>query len=273
MHHLFSVLKIKFNFAKMDQIIGKHIIRLQKVNSTNNYANSKLKVNELQDGSVFLAYEQSNGRGQMYNFWESEPGKNLTFSIVVFPYFLDIRRQFMLSKVVTLGIYMALFKYVDDLRIKWPNDIYVGNKKLGGILIENSIMNSSIKSSVIGIGININQTVFLSNAPNPVSMKTLTNQHFDCELVLSEILSGIDFYYSLLKNGEEELIDKEFISVLYQLNEKHWFLAEQEIFEGEIIGVNEIGQLLIRKENGEILNFHFKEVEFLHRPGHGSLND
>jgi len=267
LHHLFSVLKIKFNFAKMDQIIGKHIIRLQKVNSTNNYANSKLKVNELQDGSVFLAYEQSNGRGQMYNFWESEPGKNLTFSIVVFPYFLDIRRQFMLSKVVTLGIYMALFKYVDDLRIKWPNDIYVGNKKLGGILIENSIMNSLIKSSVIGIGINVNQTVFLSNAPNPVSLKTLTNQQYDCELVLSEILSGIDFYYSLLKKGEEELIDKEFISVLYQINEKHLFSAEQETFEGEIVGVNEIGQLLIRKGTGEILDFHFKEVEFLQSPG------
>jgi len=247
----------------MDQIIGKHIIRLQKVESTNNYANSQLKVNKLQDGSVFLAYEQSNGRGQTNNFWESEPGKNLTFSIVVFPYFIDIRRQFMLSKVVTLGIYKALFEYVDDLRIKWPNDIYVGNKKLGGILIENSIMNSLIKSSVIGIGININQTAFLSNAPNPVSLKILTNQQFDCEQVLSEILSGIDFYYSLLKDGEEEQIDKEFISVLYHLNEKHRYLADQEVFEGEIIGVNEIGQLLIKKETGEVLDFHFKEVEFL----------
>lgn len=255
-----------FNLAKMDQIIGKHIIRLQKTDSTNNYANSQLKVNELNDGTVFLAYEQSSGRGQMKNIWESEPGKNLTFSIVVFPHFLDIRRQFLLSKVVTLGIYKALFKYVDNLHIKWPNDIYAGNKKLGGILIENSIMNSLIKSSVIGIGINVNQTVFLSNAPNPVSLKTLTNQQYDCELVLSEILTGIDFYYSLLKEGEEDLIDQEFISVLYLRNEKHWFLAEQEMFEGEIVGVNEIGQLLIRKDNGEILDFHFKEVEFLQHP-------
>ena len=253
----------------MNQIIGKHIIRLQTADSTNNYANSQLKVNELHDGTVFLAYEQSSGRGQMKNVWESEPGKNLTFSIVVFPYFLDIRRQFMLSKVVTLGIYKALFKYVDNLRIKWPNDMYAGNKKLGGILIENSIMNSLIKSSVIGIGININQTVFISNAPNPVSLKTLTNQQYDCEMVLSEILSGIDFYYALLKEGEEELIDREFISVLYRLNEKHWFLAEQETFKGEIVGVNEIGQLLIRKENGEILDFHFKEVEFLQHLDNG----
>jgi len=245
-------------------MIGIQIIRLATVNSTNNYANGQLVENELPDGTVFLAYEQSAGRGQMNNFWESEPGKNLTFSIVVYPDFLDIRCQFMLSKVVTLGIYHALDKYVDDLRIKWPNDIYASDKKLGGILIENSIMYSSIKSSVIGIGINVNQTIFRSSAPNPVSLKILTNQQFDCDQILTEILSGIDLYYSLLRDGEEERIDREFISVLYRINEKHWFRADEKVFEGEIIGVNEIGQLLIRKNDGEILDFHFKEVEFLH---------
>jgi BirA family biotin operon repressor/biotin-[acetyl-CoA-carboxylase] ligase len=244
-------------------MIGKHIVRLPLVDSTNNYANSQLKENDLSDGTVFLAYDQVGGRGQQQNYWESESGKNLTFSIVVFPGFLEIRRQFILSEVVTLGIYMALVKYVDNLRIKWPNDIYADDKKLGGVLIENSIMYSSIKSSVIGIGINVNQTTFLSNAPNPVSLKTLTNQQFDCEAVLVEILSGIDCYYSLLREGEEDRIDREFISVLYRLNEKHWFRDEQEVFEGEIIGVNEIGQLLIRKQDREILAFHFKEVEFL----------
>ena len=250
----------------MDQIIGKYIIRLHSTESTNNYANSQLRANEVAEGTVFLAYEQSAGRGQMANFWESEPGQNLTFSIVVYPHFLDIRRQFMLSKAVTLGIYRALTKYVDDLHIKWPNDIYAGNQKLGGILIENSIMYSSIKSAVIGIGINVNQNLFLSKAPNPVSLKILTNQEYDCELVLSEILSQIDFYYTMLQKGEQEFIDLEFISVLYRLHEKHWFKSEQEIFEGQIIGVNEIGQLLIRNENGEVLDFHFKEVEFLQNP-------
>lgn len=248
----------------MDQMIGKHIIRLLQADSTNNYANSQLIQNTLVDGTVFLAYEQSVGRGQLKNFWESEPGKNLTFSIVVFPAFLDIRRQFMLSKVFAYGIYTALSKYVAMLSIKWPNDIYAGDKKLGGILIENSIMHSSIKSSVIGVGINVNQTVFLSNAPNPVSLKTLTNQQLDCDRILTELLAMIDYYYSLLKAGEDDLIDQKFISVLYRLNEKHWFRTGQEVFEGEIIGVNEIGQLLIRKLNGQILDFHFKEVEFLH---------
>lgn len=247
----------------MKQIIGNSIVRLQLTDSTNNYANSQIRGNELAEGTVFLAYEQTSGRGQIKNIWESEPGKNLLFSFVLYPYFLEIRRQFMLSKVVTLGIYKAMHKYVDMMKIKWPNDIYAGNQKLGGILIENSIMNGKLKSSVVGVGLNVNQTIFRSNAPNPVSLRTLTNQHYDCEKILTEVLSGIDGYYALLRQGEEEKIDKDYISVLYCLNEKHYFRTEEKVFEGEIIGANEIGQLMIRKQDGKILDFHFKEVEFL----------
>jgi len=246
----------------MDQIIGNLIVRLEVTDSTNNYANRQIRENAMPEGTVFLAYEQTTGRGQLKNVWESEPGQNLLFSIVLFPEFLEIRRQFMLSKVVTLGIYKALSKYVDSLKIKWPNDIYAENQKLGGILIENSIMNGLLKSSVVGIGLNVNQMVFHSNAPNPVSLKRLTNQHYDCEIILSEILSGIDGYYALLRDGKEEAIDREFTSALYRLNEKHDYEAEGEIFEGEILGVNDIGQLLIRTNNGKVLEFHFKEVEF-----------
>jgi len=246
----------------MDQIIGNLIVRLEVIDSTNNYANRQIREHGLTEGTVFLAYEQTTGRGQQNNSWESVPGENLLFSIVLFPDFLEIRRQFMISKVVALGIYKALNKYVDSLKIKWPNDIYAGNRKLGGILIENSIMSGLLKSSIVGIGLNVNQTIFYSNAPNPVSLKMLTNQHFDSEIILTEILSGIDWYYSLLRNGEEEIIDREFISALYRINEKHFFKAEDVVFEGEILGVNEIGQLLIRKNDGEVLEFHFKEVEF-----------
>lgn len=249
----------------MDQIIGNLIVRLEVTDSTNNYANRQIRENGLAEGTVFLAYEQTSGRGQQSNTWESLPGENLLFSIVLFPDFLEIRRQFMVSKVVSLGIYRTLNKYVDSLKIKWPNDIYAGNRKLGGILIENSIMSGLLKSSIVGIGLNVNQTIFYSNAPNPVSLKMLTNQHYDREIILAEILSGINWYYALLRNGEEELIDREFISALYRINEKHFFKAENVVFEGEILGVNEIGQLLIRKNDGEVLEFHFKEVEFLQK--------
>lgn len=247
----------------MDQIIGNLIVRLDAVDSTNNYANQQLSKKTVEEGTVFLAYDQTAGRGQLKNSWESAPGENLVFSIVLEPYFLEIRHQFILSKVVTLGIYSALNKYVDDLKIKWPNDIYAGNMKLGGILIENSIMNGLIKNSVVGIGINVNQIIFKSNAPNPVSLKMLTKVHFDCDFVLNEILSGIDGYYKLLQKGNFDLIDAKFESVLFRLNETHSYRTESETFEGNIRGVNEIGQLIVQKTNGQLLEFHFKEVEFL----------
>ncbi len=249
----------------MDQILKNTIVYLSSVDSTNNYANQQIRENMPPEGTVFLAYEQTAGRGQMKNFWESEPGRNLTFSLVLYPDFLEVQHQFMLSKVITLGIYRALHKYVANLKIKWPNDIYAGDRKLGGILIENSIMYSSLKSSVAGIGLNVNQTRFFSDAPNPVSLQMLTNQHFDCDAVLSDVLSGINEYYTLLRDGEDDRIDREFISVLYRLNEKHFFRTRDEVFQGEIIGVNQIGQLQIRREGGEIQEFHFKEVEFLQK--------
>lgn len=247
----------------MDQIIGNLIVRLDEVDSTNNYANRQIRESSVHEGTVFLAYDQTAGRGQQKNTWESAPGENLVFSIVLAPEFLEIRDQFMLSKVVTLGIYSALNKYVVDLKIKWPNDIYAGNKKLGGILIENSIMNGLLRKSVIGVGINVNQEVFYSNAPNPVSLKMLTKEHWDCDLVLSEILSGIDWYYKLLKNKEFVGINREFESVLFRMNEIHSYRTDDDEFQGEILGVNGIGQLIIRKTDGQLLEFHFKEVEFL----------
>lgn len=247
----------------MTRIMQHQIVRLHAIDSTNNYANGQIREFDVPEGTVFLAYEQIAGRGQMKNFWESEPGQNLTFSLVLYPDFLEIRRQFMLSKVVTLGIYSALNKYVDGLKIKWPNDIYVGNRKLGGILIENSIMYGLLKSSVIGVGLNVNQTEFRSNAPNPVSLQMLTNQHFDTDSVLTEILSGINYYYHLLSEAAYDEIDEQFTAVLYRFNEQHEFRSEDGIFEGKIIGVNEIGQLQIRETDGEVREFHFKEVEFL----------
>jgi BirA family biotin operon repressor/biotin-[acetyl-CoA-carboxylase] ligase len=246
----------------MNSIIGNQIIHIQSTESTNNYANHKMRLESIEDGTVFLAYEQSAGRGQMKNNWESEPGKNLTFSIVLYPEFLEIRRQFLLSKVVSLGIYSVINKYVKELRIKWPNDIYAGEMKLAGILIENSIMGGSIKTSVIGIGLNVNQTVFESDAPNPVSMQLLTNEHFDCDQVLKEVLAGIDYYYQLLLRGETDKIDQEYISVLYRLEENHDFKTEDYVFTGKIKGVNEIGQLIIQNTDGKNQEFHFKEVEF-----------
>lgn len=247
----------------MNAIIGSSIVRIVATDSTNNYANSQIRENVVPEGTVFLTYDQTAGRGQMNNSWESEPGQNLTFSVVLYPDFLEIRNQFMISKIITLGIYSALSMHVTNLRIKWPNDIYAGNKKLGGILIENSIMSGLIKTSVCGIGLNLNQTIFRSDAPNPVSLKILTNKHYDCDSILTEILTATDYFYSVLREGRFNRIDQDFHSLLYQLNEFHSYRSKDKVFQGKIVGVNEIGQLQIETPEHEILEFHFKEVEFL----------
>jgi len=247
----------------MNQIIGNLIIRLEVIDSTNNYAIGLIKTNDLPEGTVVLTEEQTAGRGQMKNTWESDKGKNLLFSVVLYPAFLEIRQQFMLSKVVSLGIYKALNKYVDKLKIKWPNDVYCGDHKLGGILIEHSIMGSKLHHTVIGVGLNINQTEFFSEAPNPISLKNLTNQQFDRERILEEVLVAIDEYYSILREGMHDQINLEFLNALYRVNEFYLYRSGEELFKGKIVGVNEIGQLLIRDENDQLRAFHFKEVEFI----------
>jgi BirA family biotin operon repressor/biotin-[acetyl-CoA-carboxylase] ligase len=244
-------------------VIGQTVVLLEQVGSTNNYATSQVRENEVEEGTVFLAVSQTSGRGQQTNKWESEDGKNLTLSLVLHPYFLEIKDQFLLSKVICLGIEAFLCKYVDPVSIKWPNDLYVGNRKICGILIENAIMNGRFSSSVAGIGLNVNQAKFVSDAPNPVSLFQLTGKTYDLNRCLKELLEQIDFFYCKLLEGEVDEINRLFESKLFRLNNWHYFQDEKHEYRGRIIGVNEIGQLKVEEENGKVNAYHFKEVSYL----------
>ncbi|RKD91393.1 biotin--[acetyl-CoA-carboxylase] ligase [Mangrovibacterium diazotrophicum] len=245
------------------QIIGQSIIILEQTPSTNNYATDQVRENEVKEGTVFLAVAQTAGRGHLANKWESAAGKNLTFSIYIRPNFLPIEKSYMLSKVVCLGLERYLSRFVDQVRIKWPNDVYVGDRKICGILIENGIMRGEILQSIIGIGLNINQEKFVSDAPNPVSLFQLTGETRDLEEQLKELLSHIDLFYQKLAKGEYEEVSDLFVSKLYRLNEWHWFKDDQGKYFGKIIGVNEIGQLLVEDESKNVRAYHFKEVSYL----------
>jgi len=247
----------------MDLKLENNIVFIHETDSTNNYANHQLAEGEVPEGTVFLAYSQKAGRGQMNNSWESEDGKNLTFSLVLKPRFLEIQKQFMLSKVVTLGICSVLKDYTEGIKIKWPNDIYAGDRKLGGILIENSVISGQIVNSVIGIGLNINQEKFVSNAPNPVSLKQLTGQDHDLLSLFEQIISTIKVYYRKLYDGNFKEINRLFLGEMYRFEERHRYKSGGSMFYGEITGVNEPGQLLIMDENKKLRQFHFKEVEFI----------
>lgn len=233
--------------------------------STNQKMKELTEKEPLPDMSVVIARNQYAGRGQMGNNWESELGKNLTFSVALNPLFLKIQDQFLLSQAVSVGIAQALLGLgIERVRVKWPNDIYVGSKKLAGILIENSIMGNHLERCTVGIGLNVNQTVFVSNAPNPVSLAMLTNQTHDLNRVLELVLDGIFECYGQLQKGQFEMVRRAYLGLMY-LNDGalHPFADAQGKFMAIIKGIDAYGRLMLEKSNGAQASYEFKEVEYL----------
>lgn len=241
---------------------AKNIIVLNEVESTNNYAN-QLILSNADEGTVVLAQFQKKGRGQIGNQWESEAGKNLLASIVLYPNTLSAGKQFTISKLVSLALVEFLKNEVDDVSIKWPNDIYVGNKKIAGILIENIIKGSKLFSSVLGIGLNLNQEKFLSDAPNPVSLKQITGKEYNVKDIASEISQLIFSWYKNIETGNCSEIDSAYFSHLFRRGEWKTYFKNGSTFEARIIGIGEFGQLQMETRDGVISEFMFKEVEFV----------
>ncbi len=247
----------------MSELFCNNIIKLDSVDSTNNYATKLISKGFASEGTVIFAEEQYSGRGQKGNYWESESKKNLQFSIILYPEFLNIHDQFLLSKIISLSISEVISLFVGDVSIKWPNDIYVGSKKISGILIENSISGISLNHSIIGVGINVNQKTFLIGAPNPVSLASILNMEINCDELLALILKNTDKWYSLLKEGNYNLINNEYKSKMYKIGEINEFTDKRGSYKGQIKGVDEIGQLIIESVEGQVYFYGFKEVEFM----------
>jgi len=167
------------------------IIALDKVESTNSYFSDLLKKSKSPEGSIVSALYQSHGKGQGSNSWESEQGKNLLISLVLYPNDLPLDKHFLLSKAISLGLVDYMSAKTNHIKIKWPNDIYFKNKKLAGILIENVIKGNAITQSIVGIGLNLNQIVFTSDAPNPVSLKQITGKNYLIEQEIVKLRSSI----------------------------------------------------------------------------------
>lgn len=245
-------------------IIGSSIIDLESTVSTNSHARKLLNEEPgPADGCVIRSGFQSAGRGQQGNSWESEKDSNLLVSIIVYPDMLAPSDQFLLSMTVSLAISGFLSLHGIDSTIKWPNDIYVGDRKIAGILIENSVRGNSIENSIIGIGLNVNQQRFVSNAPNPVSMSMLTGKSYDTENCLSELLTYLDSGYRNLIRGNSGEIREEYLRSLYHIGEWHYYITEGKVFRGRIISVNDTGLLIIGDASGKLREFAFKEVDYL----------
>ena len=245
--------------------VGKVRVHFSELNSTNLYALDLLSKNNPSEGTVITADKQLEGRGQIGRTWESEVGKNILASFILYPKFLLARKQFLLSQAVALAILALVKNNVDknNVSMKWPNDIYIGSKKVAGILIQNQLSGANFRSSVIGIGININQTVFKTNPPNPTSFQLETGEIFDLETIHNQLCWYLEKSYLLLRNGKLDQIEKDYQSQLYLYQQKSLFQKPSgELFEGMIMGVNNIGKLLIKSSSG-LEAFGLKEVKFV----------
>jgi BirA family biotin operon repressor/biotin-[acetyl-CoA-carboxylase] ligase len=203
---------------------------------------------------------QSSGKGQLGNSWESENAKNLLFSFLLKPSYIAIDKQFVVSQMISLAIKKVLNQYADGFSIKWPNDIYWNDRKIAGILIENSLQGNRIKWMIVGVGLNVNQECFISNAPNPVSLLNIVGEVLSTNEILENILTVFEQLY---RTNDIEKIREEYIENLYRGSGFHKFKADNQVFDAQITTVFTDGQLELETTNDEILKFYFKEVEFV----------
>jgi BirA family biotin operon repressor/biotin-[acetyl-CoA-carboxylase] ligase len=245
--------------------VGQNLIRLSKVDSTNNFLKAKVSNSEpLPEGTVIMADHQFAGRGQQNNTWYAEPGLNLTFSVYLCPSFLPVSRQFLLNMAVSVGIRDSLAGLLGDgLKVKWPNDLYYKDQKLGGILIENLLSGATYKAGIIGIGINVNQLNFASDLLNNATSIGKILQH-DVNLIelLATICGNIEAQYLKLKAGNYNKLQYDYINGLYKFHKQALYRHNGETFEGMIVDVTDNGGLVIRSAGSE-KPYNFKEVEFI----------
>lgn len=223
----------------------------------------------LDDMTMIMAHTQSAGRGQRGNSWESEPGKNLTFTVYHSPTSVAVADQFVISEAVSLAIIDALAVYGVDARVKWPNDIYVDDCKIAGILIEHSVLPDRIEHSRIGVGLNINQTEFVSEAPNPVSMMMIAGNAFDLEKVALKVADCVEKRLRQLdgSEGSKVNIHDEYLDLLWRGDGKFYpfrIRENGEFIHGRISEVDPRGPITVEeKETGQKRSYAFKEIEFV----------
>ena len=213
--------------------------------------------------SCVYTYYQTEGRGQRGNHWESEAGANLLFSFVMYPLFVEVTSQFLLAQITALALQEVLSQYSPDITIKWPNDIYWHDRKLCGTLTENDLTGASISRCISGTGINVNQEIFTSDAPNPVSLFQITGKKYDQLEILRQFMDRIAHYYHLLREGEHNTIRQRYLQRLYRREGYHDYRDPQGCFQARIIDIEPIGRLVLEDREGLIRKYMFKEVEHI----------
>ena len=238
------------------------IIKLEETTSTNTYLDNLDVEREQPEGCVVTTYSQIAGRGQRGNSWEAEPGKNLTFSYLLRPNRIAPQEQFVISQAVSMAVVDVLSRYADGFSVKWPNDIYYRNSKIAGILIEHNLSGMSIARTIVGIGLNINQMQFLSDAPNPISLCQITGVEYDLDKFLYEVLEATTIRYAQCDTDRARL-QQDYAHALYRKEGYHAYRDAEGEFRATIKGVQPDGFLLLLDSEGRERRYAFKEVTFV----------
>ncbi|MEP0712300.1 biotin--[acetyl-CoA-carboxylase] ligase [Algoriphagus sp.] len=242
--------------------LGKDVHFLSECHSTNDIALNLVRQGKASEGSVVICSNQTRGKGQRGNVWQSEAGQNLTFSLVLRPDFLDISEQFYLNMAVSNSLRRLLQDYVPGLQVKWPNDLLVpGYGKIGGILIENTFSGKEWEYAVVGIGLNINQLSFGSSLAS--SIRAITGSKFELEEIFRLLITQLEQGYIQLKKGKWKEIKAEYMMHLYQNHCWANYLSNEEQFLGKIVGISAEGKLEMELETGDCVVFGLKEISFL----------
>ncbi|WP_317172846.1 biotin--[acetyl-CoA-carboxylase] ligase [Hymenobacter sp. HDW8] len=242
---------------------GQQLIWLPECASTNTEAQRLIGQNRATDGCVVITDKQTAGRGQRGNRWEAQPGENLTMSVVWRPTFLTAPDQFQLSQAVALAVYdwaSSLLGPDPALRVKWPNDIFFGEQKLGGILIENTLSGPKIQSSIVGLGLNINQREFAVSTAT--SLSSLTGRQYALPALVARLLECLEKRYLQLRAGQVATLHQAYLQVLYRYQQPHLYEVDGRTVTGQIRGVDEAGQLLVEID-GQVRHFGLQQIKYL----------
>ena len=238
-------------------------ITLDTVNSTMQYL-ARPELSACEDSFIVVTADyQTAGRGQKGTSWESETGKNLLLGLLLRPTFLHPQEQFYLSEICALALVETLDTFADGFTIKWPNDIYYGDRKVSGMLLEHTVQGASLSQSIVGIGLNVNQQTFLSDAPNPVSLFQILNRETDREVLLNDFLQRFQTYNQRLERQDFSAIHASYLQHLYRRNEWAKFRDETGTFEGRIVDVEPTGRLIVETTEGTLRKFAFKEIAYI----------
>jgi len=243
------------------KLLNYSVITVDQTTSTNSLLNEMRTNHDLPNGVILLAKNQTQGKGQRGNKWIAQKGQNLTASIFI-ETSIKSHHAFYLNIITSLAIYKCLEDLSIISKIKWPNDILINEKKIAGILIENQLHGKTVQSSIIGIGININQTDFIKNL-NATSLKLITDKTFEINEVLKIVYQYLDFYFNLLRESNFTILKKHYLNHLYQINRTGLFEDKNGKFHGKITGIDEFGKLLVRKNDDKTYSYDIQEISYL----------